>query len=101
MRRDALYLSDVVEAAEAIERFLNGTSEAEFLTDEMRQSAVLQKLMIIGEATTRLSTELKASTQDVPRSQIAGFRNIAVHAYFNVDWSIVMNIGASAPISLF
>ena len=66
MRRDALYLSDIVEAIDAIGRFVVGLDEQAFLIDELRQSAVLQKLAIIGEAATRLSPEVKTRTKAVP-----------------------------------
>lgn len=61
MRRDRLYLDDVVEAAEAISGFLAGVTEEQFLASDLLQSAVLQKLTIIGEAPARLSPEFKAS----------------------------------------
>lgn len=89
MRRDILYLNDIVEAVQSIEEFLEGIREERFLSDKLRQSAVLQKLAVIGEASARISPELKAIAPHVPWAQIAGFRNVAVHAYFNVDWAIV------------
>ncbi len=42
MRSDALYLADILDAIEAIERFVTGFDEARFLADELVQSAVLQ-----------------------------------------------------------
>jgi uncharacterized protein with HEPN domain len=89
MRRDALYMSDVMGAADAIERFITGRSRESFIGDELLQSAVLQKLIVIGEATARLSAELRARHSDIEWTDIIAFRNIAVHAYFAVDWSIV------------
>lgn len=89
MRRDRLYLIDILEAADAIARFLVGVSKQQFLSSDLLQSAVLQKLSMIGEASARLSAETKARASDIPWTDIVGFRNIAVHAYFNVDWSIV------------
>ena len=89
MRRDRLYLDDVVEAAEAISGFLADVTEEEFLASDLLQSAVLQKLTIIGEAAARLSSEFKSSASHIPWSDIAAFRNIAVHAYFSVQWPIV------------
>ncbi|MBK8050809.1 MAG: DUF86 domain-containing protein [Anaerolineales bacterium] len=59
-----------------------------FLADELRQSAVLQKLIVIGEAASHLSGEFCASHPDTPWSDIVGFRNIA-DAYFSVMWDIV------------
>jgi uncharacterized protein with HEPN domain len=89
MRRDYLYLTDVVEAADAIGRFITGQSRETFISDELVQSAVLQKLIIIGEAVSHLSAEFRAGYSDIEWTDIIAFRNIAVHVYFAVDWSIV------------
>lgn len=66
-----------------------GFDEARFLADELVQSAVLQKLSIIGEAAARLSDATRDAFPEIPWKEIIGFRNIAVHAYFSVDWRIV------------
>ena len=89
MRREKLYLNDIVEAADAIQLFLRDVSQDAFLQNDLIWSAVLQKLTIIGEAVARLPSELRAHHPDIEWSDIVGFRNIAVHAYFSVDWSIV------------
>ena len=57
MRHEKLYLTDIVEAAQAIERFITGEDFEYFEQDEMMNSAVLQKLMVIGEAAARLPKE--------------------------------------------
>ncbi|MBX3001257.1 MAG: DUF86 domain-containing protein [Caldilineaceae bacterium] len=90
MRPDRLYLTDIIDATDAIQRFLVDVSDEDcFLVDELRQAAVLQKLIVIGEAAARLSVETKQRYSSIEWQDIAGFRNIAVHAYFSVDWSIV------------
>lgn len=89
MRSDALYLADILDAIEAIERFVTGFDEARFLSDELVQSAVLQKLSIIGEAAARLSDAARDGLPEIPWKEIIGFRNIAVYANFPVDWRIV------------
>lgn len=89
MRRDKLYLADIVEAADAVAAFLAGAERERFLQDDLLRSAVLQKLSIIGEAAARLSKEFRARHADVEWRDIVAFRNIAVHAYFAVQWSIV------------
>ena len=91
MRSEKLYLFDIVEASKAIIRFCEPVSEDEFLLDELRQSAVLQKLIIIGEAASRLSTNFKEKHNSIEWEDIVGFRNIAVHEYFAVLWQIVWN----------
>jgi uncharacterized protein with HEPN domain len=91
MRPEKLYLIDIVEAAQAIRRFCEPVGEDEFLQDEIRQSAVLQKLIVIGEAAARLPENFKKSHNDIEWEDIVGFRNIAVHEYFAVLWEIVWN----------
>jgi uncharacterized protein with HEPN domain len=89
MRPEVLYLTDVVEAADAIRRFLVEVPRETFLNDEILQSAVLQKLIVIGEAAARLSSDFRADHPGVPWADVVGFRNIAVHEYFAVSWPIV------------
>lgn len=85
MRREELYLRDIVDAADAIQRFVEEVDEQDFIADEMRQSAVLQKLLIIGEAAARISETFRNQYIEVPWTDIVGFRNIVVHEYFAVD----------------
>ena len=89
MRPEKLYLTDIVEAADAVGRFCGGISIEDLLDDEMRQAAILQKLIVIGEAAARLPDEFRQQYRDIPWSDIVGFRNIAVHEYFAIDWKIV------------
>ena len=90
MRPERLYLSDIVEAADAVQRFLmDARTEDAFYNDELRQSAVLQKLIVIGEAAARLPAEFREQHPEIEWADIVAFRNIAVHAYFSVAWSIV------------
>jgi uncharacterized protein with HEPN domain len=89
MRREELYLADMVEAVDAIQDFLQGMNRANFLGNDLVRSAVLQKLLIIGESAARLPKEFRDRHSEIPWVDIVAFRNIAVHAYFSVDWAIV------------
>ena len=94
MRRERLYLADILEASKAIAEFLVPVTEQEFLESDLVRSAVLQKLMIIGEAASRMPPDLTNANPQVPWADIIGFRNIAVHAYFNMKWEIVWVIAS-------
>jgi uncharacterized protein with HEPN domain len=48
--------------------------------------------MVVGEAASCMSPELRGRLQDIPWAEIRGFRNHAVHAYFSLDWAIVREI---------
>ncbi len=73
MRRDKLYLADIVEAADAVAAFLAGAERERFLQDDLLRSAVLQKLSIIGEAAARLSQDFRARHADVEWRDIVAF----------------------------
>jgi uncharacterized protein with HEPN domain len=99
MRHEEQYLADILEASDAIHRFLKDAPKEAFLENEILQSAVLQKLIVIGEAAARLSNDFQAKHADVEWVDVIGFRNIAVHAYFSVNWSIVWNAATrDAPL---
>ncbi len=96
MRTDDLYLVDMVEAAQAIESFVGQETVDRFVRDAVTCSAVLWKLMIVGEAATKLSAETKALFTDIPWDQIRGLRNRMVHGYFTLDWSTLWDLVTTA-----
>lgn len=89
MRPEILYLTDIVEAADAIARFLDGVEREQFLDDELRQSAVLQKLTVIGEAASRITAAYQHQHPEIHWRKAIALRNIAVHEYFSVSWDII------------
>lgn len=64
----------------------------EWFADEIACWAVVQRLATVGEAANRLSPELRARYNGVSWRRIIGFRNVAVHEYFSVEWQIVWQI---------
>jgi uncharacterized protein with HEPN domain len=89
MRPEKLYLTDILEAAESVRKFCDGVTFDQFESDDMRRSAVLQKLIVIGEAAGRLAHEFTDKFPDIPWVDIIAFRNLAVHEYFVMKWDIV------------
>ncbi len=86
MRHDRFYLEDMLEAIDEIEEFLEEVSEEGFLGDRLIQSAVLQKLIVLGEAAGRVSREMQAVSPEIEWRTIVGLRNVAVHEYFAIQW---------------
>ena len=89
MRREELYLADMLEAADDIVRFLLETDQYSFISNDLLRSAVLHKLTVIGEGAARLPDVFRARHPQIEWGDIVAFRNIIVHAYFSVDWPIV------------
>jgi uncharacterized protein with HEPN domain len=84
MRPEKLYLTDIVNAARSIEQFCAGVNFEQFEQEDMRNSAVLQKLAVIGEAAARLPKDFTKRFPKIPWIDIISFRNIAVHEYFAI-----------------
>ena len=87
--RQAAYLLDILQSAEAIENYIAGMSRDDFLRDRKTQDAVLRRLMVIGEAAGRLSGETSALFPGLPFRQMSGLRNRVVHGYGQIDFEIV------------
>ncbi|RFP54104.1 MAG: DUF86 domain-containing protein [Limnothrix sp. CACIAM 69d] len=84
-QRDQQVLLDIVRSANKIIEFVQGLDRSSFLADEKTQSAVIFQLLIIGEATKRLSREFREESQQVPWGLMAGMRDKLIHDYDDID----------------
>ncbi len=89
MRREYLYLKDILDACDMVQTFVKEMDQAKFLASELHKAAVLQKLIVIGEAAAHLPQSFRETHPQIEWPEIIAFRNIAVHAYFAVQWDIV------------
>jgi len=92
MWKDDATAADILLAAKALQDFVAGMSHDEFLSDFKTQCAVLHQIMVLGEATKRLSTDFKAAHSEMPWDDIAGMRDRCVHGYDQVDLEIVWQV---------
>ena len=86
-RDDLARLNDIHRALERIDAHL---SHGE-LSNETVYDAVRMRLVEIGEAVARLSTDVTDRTADVPWRDIAAMRNHLVHQYFDTGFGIIRN----------
>lgn len=94
MRRDArLYLRDVIEASDAIARFVKGADEVSYQQDELLHSAVERKFEIVGGALSQLSKlDPQLAARIVRLREIIAFRNVLIHGYAAVQHDRVWDI---------
>jgi len=83
-------LTHIEEAVQRIKRWTDAISLEEFRDDDLRQSAIMRQLEIIGEATGRLTAEfLQAHADILPWNVMKSMRNVLIHGYDAVDIEIV------------
>ncbi len=61
----------------------------QFDKNELVQDAVIRNIEIIGEASTRVSDDFRASHSEIPWREMAGMRDKLIHDYMGVDLDVV------------
>jgi uncharacterized protein with HEPN domain len=87
MKDDRVYLAQILDSIGKVREFIGEMDNAAFLQDRKTQSAVIMQLVLIGELAKRISAPTK-SFIDVPWKEIAGFRDRAIHDYFQIDLQV-------------
>ncbi len=85
------YLQDMRDCIVKILGYTKGYDYSRFATDEKTIDAVVRNIEIIGEASKRLSDEIRVLDSQIPWKAIAGMRDKLVHDYFGVDIRFVWN----------
>ena len=93
MKRDlSLFIEDILEKINLIENSIKKISKDKFESDELLTDATIRRLEIIGEAVKNIPNNFREKYPEVPWKKIAGFRDVIVHAYFEVDFNAVWDI---------
>ncbi|WVN41982.1 HepT-like ribonuclease domain-containing protein [beta proteobacterium MWH-UniP1] len=87
--KDIARIGHILEAAEDLSKFLEGKDRASLSSDKMLRYAVIRAIEIIGEASSQISAQTKASYPGLPWREAIGMRNELIHAYITVDEEIV------------
>ena len=88
MTSDGDRLRDMVEYLDRIAEYRPATVE-QLAGDELRTSAILRWLEIVGEAAANVSAETRALHPEVRWRDIIAMRNRLIHAYPDVNLELV------------
>jgi uncharacterized protein with HEPN domain len=92
MQSDQEFLIDIANAIRRILRYTSGVSKLELEINDEKLSAILYQITIIGEATKRLSQEVRQQHPEIPWREMAGMRDVIVHEYDQLDFDVVWDV---------
>ena len=88
-RNERLFLADIQECCQKIERFIIGISESDFQTNEILKDALVRNIEIIGEAAKNLSEQTRSENPGIPWRDVMRMRDKIVHHYFRLKLEII------------
>jgi len=80
-----IYLEDIIDAIEKIEKYTQNIDFNKFSKNDMVIDAVIRNFEVIGEATKKIPAEIKEKYPEVEWKEAMGFRNVLIHDYFGID----------------
>ncbi|MEO8514735.1 MAG: HepT-like ribonuclease domain-containing protein [Ignavibacteria bacterium] len=89
---DLVRLEHIIRSIDKIERYVDNLSYDDFYKSDIHKSAVTNELMIIGEAVSRLSETIKDDFSETEWKGIKNLRNLVVHEYFAIDYSVIWEL---------
>lgn len=90
-----LYIEDMISFSEKCLTYTQGMDQESFVGSPMTYDATLRNLELVGEAATRVPSEVRNEHPEVPWRMIIATRNRLIHAYLGIDddtiWSIIQD----------
>jgi uncharacterized protein with HEPN domain len=87
-----IFIRDIHYCASKILNYTNGLNREDFFSDSRTYDAVMRNLQIIGEASKKLSAEIKRKYKNIEWKKITGLRDIVVHDYSRIDEDIIWDV---------
>ncbi|MBI4983229.1 DUF86 domain-containing protein [Candidatus Woesearchaeota archaeon] len=92
MKDETKYLIHILQSIELIEEFVLNLSKEDFKQNSEKQFAVIRGIEVIGEAVKNIPQTFKEKYPFIKWRDIAGTRDVLIHAYFSVDTDLIWDI---------
>ena len=91
-RNIGLFIEDILNSIKNIGEFSKNLDKDKFSKNNLRQSAIIRQLEIIGEAVKNIPNSFREKYPKIAWKDIAGFRDVLSRSYFGVNLERVWNI---------
>ena len=95
-RNFIVFLHDILDSINKIEKYTSGMNYETFSHSDIVTDAVIRNFEIIGEASVHVPEVIKSRYPSIPWNKMKGMRNLIIHEYFGVDYSIIWKTIESA-----
>jgi len=89
LKADIIRLRHMVDATNQALTFVAEKSRSELETDQLLTLALVKLIEIFGEAASKITSDAKSQTQEIPWADIVAMRNRLIHGYFDVNLDII------------
>ncbi|MBI5739113.1 MAG: DUF86 domain-containing protein [Nitrospirae bacterium] len=86
------YINDILTSIKEVDEFTKGMTPDDFYKDRKTINAVIRSLEVLGEASGKISDDIKSKAPNIPWGKMTGMRNKLIHEYFGVDLEIVWTV---------
>jgi uncharacterized protein with HEPN domain len=93
------FLQHILDECNYLVHEANTNTFTNFFNDKRLAKAICRSLEIIGEASTRIDSNIKAKYNEVAWREMSNIRNKIIHDYFGIDYDIVWDtVKSDIPI---
>ena len=89
-QRDYAAVRDMLQAMRDARTHVAAVGDDRSVVGSVARDAALYRVLVLGEAATRVSEAVQEQHTDVPWSDIIGMRNVLIHGYEKVNWAVVL-----------
>lgn len=90
--RDKACLEDIIQSMRSVVVCMGTLTVDEFIKNELVSHAVERCLEIVGEATKRLSIQVRDSQPQIPWRKMAGMRDVLIYGYDAIDLNLIHSV---------
>lgn len=89
IKKDKVYLEHILRCIDNILSYTLDLDEDDFLSSQLQKDAVVRNFEIIGEATKRITEQLKNQSKNIEWKKMSGLRDKLIHDYIEIDYQII------------